>query len=106
MLIADSHYISSSFGRYRFQIREISDKRERFSGGKEGGYTENTGGYFSLKNVKNIPLQLFNRIFLPLLNSANFVKLGWDGAVTRGCNAELTLPYLPFPMIGTGLRLK
>ena len=65
--------MSSSFGRYRFQIREISDKRECFFwGGKGGGYTENTGGYFSLKNVKNIPLQLFMCIFLPLLDFSKF----------------------------------
>ena len=28
--------MSSSFGRYRFQIREISDKRECFFGGGRG----------------------------------------------------------------------
>ena len=79
LLIVDSHYISSTFSRYRFQIRE-----NVFGG--------NTGDYFSLKNDKNILLQLFFLYFSPFVESKQ-ILLSEDGMGMLRAKQPLLAPH-------------
>ena len=71
MLIAGSHYISSTFSRYRSQI-------------KENVFWGNTGGYFSLKNDKNILLQLFFLYFSSVVEFKQILLSGAGMGLLRG----------------------